>query len=150
MTNSEFVKAFAGSLWRPAIVPLPDLVWNLGESIILTIFTITIFGKHITSVFGEERASIITNGQRVACKRTLDLGYQFRYLERNSNLFKHFPIIFVSIPGTRPSLRPATSSPSCSTLTPTLGWTTAEDNIRSTCTRTWCGIRQKWTNEFDW
>ncbi len=51
----------------------------------------TIFGENIvTSVFGEERASIITNGQRVACKRTLDLGYQFRYLKINSNIIEHF------------------------------------------------------------
>ena len=44
----QFVQAFASALWRPAFIPAPDFVWNL--------------------VFGEERAAIITKGQRVACK----------------------------------------------------------------------------------
>lgn len=59
VTNAEFASAFARSLWRPALVPWPAAAWNL--------------------VFGEERAAVITGGQRVACRRTLELGYRFRY-----------------------------------------------------------------------
>ncbi len=59
VTNRQFVEAFARSMWRPAVVPVPEVVWN--------------------AVFGEERAKIVTRGQRVDCKRTLEVGYQFRF-----------------------------------------------------------------------
>ena len=58
ISNSEFVSAFAGSLGRPAWFPLPDFVWNF--------------------VFGEERAVMITKGQKVVPTRTLEAGYKFR------------------------------------------------------------------------
>ena len=57
--NQEFVDAFASALHRPAFFPLPDFVWNI--------------------VFGEERATMITKGQKVEPRRTLESGYQFKY-----------------------------------------------------------------------
>jgi len=59
ISNQEFVSAFAGALWRPALFPLPESVWNL--------------------VFGEERAVMITRGQKVVPRRTLESGYQFLF-----------------------------------------------------------------------
>ena len=59
ITNQEFVSAFASALSRPAFFPLPDTVWNL--------------------VFGQERATMITRGQKVEPKRTLESGYKFRF-----------------------------------------------------------------------
>ena len=59
ITNQDFVNAFASALHRPAFFPLPDTVWNL--------------------VFGQERATMITKGQKVIPKRTLETGYTFRF-----------------------------------------------------------------------
>lgn len=59
VTNQEFVSAFAGALSRPCFLPVPETVWNLA--------------------FGQERASMITKGQRVEPKRTLESGYKFRF-----------------------------------------------------------------------
>merc|ERR1712241_774264 len=59
ISNQDFVNAFASSLYRPAFFPLPDFVWNL--------------------VFGEERATMITKGQKVEPKRTLETGYEFQF-----------------------------------------------------------------------
>jgi len=59
ITNQEFVDAFATALHRPAFFPLPDIVWNV--------------------VFGQERATMITQGQKVEPKRTLESGYKFQF-----------------------------------------------------------------------
>jgi len=59
ITNQDFVNAFASALNRPAFFPLPDFVWNL--------------------VFGQERATMITKGQKVQPKRTLESGYEFQF-----------------------------------------------------------------------
>ena len=60
ITNQQFVDAFASALYRPAFFPLPDIIWN--------------------TVFGEERAAIITKGVTVLPSRTQkEAGYQFRY-----------------------------------------------------------------------
>ena len=59
ITNSEFVKAFASSLNRPAFFPIPEFAWNL--------------------IFGEERATIVTKGPKVVPKKALDTGFQFRF-----------------------------------------------------------------------
>ena len=59
ITNQEFVNSFASALNRPSFFPLPDFVWN--------------------NVFGEERATMITKGQKVMPKRTLESGYKFRF-----------------------------------------------------------------------
>lgn len=59
ISNQEFVNAFSGALGRPAFIPLPEFVWNF--------------------VFGEERAAMITKGQKVLPTRTLESGYKFRF-----------------------------------------------------------------------
>ena len=59
ITNQDFVNAFATALHRPAFFPLPDTVWNV--------------------VFGRERASMITKGQRAEPKRTIESGYNYRF-----------------------------------------------------------------------
>lgn len=59
ITNREFAKAFGQALWRPSFVPLPTFAVNL--------------------MFGEERAKIMTEGQKVWPKKALDTGYKFKY-----------------------------------------------------------------------
>jgi len=70
-TNLQFVKAFGKTLRRPAIFPLPAFVFE--------------------TVFGPERASMITDSQLVFPKRTLDSGYKFLYptVEEASEEFAH-------------------------------------------------------------
>jgi len=51
-------------MWRPALFPMPAFVLN--------------------AAFSEERAKIMTEGQKVIPKRTLELGYQFKYGDINS------------------------------------------------------------------
>ena len=61
VTNERFTKEYASALWRPAIIPTPSFVFNL--------------------VFGHERAKLLLEGQKVIPKRTLELGYKFKYPE---------------------------------------------------------------------
>jgi len=58
-TNAEFTAALARAMWRPAMFPMPSSVLKL--------------------LYGSERASVITDGQKVIPKRTLESGYQFIY-----------------------------------------------------------------------
>lgn len=53
-------------MWRPAIFPLPTFVLNLA--------------------FSEERAKIMTEGQKVVPKRTLESGFQYKYPNIDSAL----------------------------------------------------------------
>ena len=73
VTNQEFVNAFAGAMGRPAFFPLPEFVWNF--------------------VFGEERAAMITKGQLVVPKRTLESGFKFRFptIQEAAQEFSTFP-----------------------------------------------------------
>eukprot|EP00090_Calanus_glacialis_P000726 TRINITY_DN10498_c0_g1_i1.p1 TRINITY_DN10498_c0_g1~~TRINITY_DN10498_c0_g1_i1.p1 ORF type:complete len:137 (+),score=54.65 TRINITY_DN10498_c0_g1_i1:46-411(+) len=75
ISNQEFVNAFAGALGRPAFFPLPEFVWNL--------------------VFGEERAVMITRGQKVEPRRTLESGYRFLFptIESACKEFSHLVYI---------------------------------------------------------
>nr|CAD7434542.1 unnamed protein product [Timema monikensis] len=59
VTNKEFSQAFGRALWRPALIPLPEFVVN--------------------TAFSEERAKIMTEGQRVVPKRTLSYGFHYMY-----------------------------------------------------------------------
>ncbi|XP_049861046.1 epimerase family protein SDR39U1 isoform X2 [Schistocerca gregaria] len=59
VTNKEFTQAFARALWRPAFIPLPEMVLNLA--------------------FSEDRAKMITEGQKVIPKRTLSYGFQYKF-----------------------------------------------------------------------
>ncbi|CAG0879498.1 unnamed protein product [Darwinula stevensoni] len=59
ITNGEFTKSLGQAMWRPAFIPVPEMVINL--------------------VFGEERGKIMTQGQKVIPKRTLESGFQYCY-----------------------------------------------------------------------
>lgn len=59
VTNRQFAKAFGRALWRPALIPVPEFVLNVA--------------------FSEERAKIMTEGQKVIPKRTLAYGFQYKY-----------------------------------------------------------------------
>jgi uncharacterized protein (TIGR01777 family) len=61
VTNRELSKALGRVLGRPAVLPLPKLA--------------------LSAVVGRELAETIAGGQRVAPRRTLDLGYEFRHPE---------------------------------------------------------------------
>lgn len=59
VTNSEFSAALGKALWRPAVVPLPAAAVRLA--------------------FGETRARMMVEGQRVLPRRPLQLGFRYRY-----------------------------------------------------------------------
>lgn len=59
ITNEEFVKAYARALWRPALIRLPEIVFNL--------------------MFSDERAKMITDGQKVVPQRVQELGFIFNH-----------------------------------------------------------------------
>jgi len=63
-TNAEFTTALARAMWRPALFPMPSAVLKL--------------------IYGKERASVITDGQKVIPKRTVESGYQFMYPDLDS------------------------------------------------------------------
>ncbi|XP_043914791.1 epimerase family protein SDR39U1 [Protopterus annectens] len=65
-TNSDFTKAFASALWRPAFFPLPSFVVN--------------------AVFGPERGVMLLDGQKVFPKHTLETGYNYIYADIASAL----------------------------------------------------------------
>ncbi|HEU5253832.1 MAG TPA: TIGR01777 family oxidoreductase [Solirubrobacterales bacterium] len=58
-TNKDFSKALGRALNRPAVMPVPGLVLDLK--------------------FGKEFGRVLRGGQRVVPKRTLELGYEFKY-----------------------------------------------------------------------
>jgi len=66
ITNYEFTKAVGRTMWRPTIVPLPGLAVKLA--------------------FGSERAIMMTEGQKVIPKRTLELGFEYLYPDINKAL----------------------------------------------------------------
>ncbi|KAF7996747.1 hypothetical protein HCN44_002393 [Aphidius gifuensis] len=59
ITNKEFTKAFGSAMWRPTIFPLPEFVLNI--------------------MFSQERAKIMTDGQKVIPKRTLEYGFEYEF-----------------------------------------------------------------------
>lgn len=63
VTNSEFVKAYAASLGRPAIFPMPALALKL--------------------LMGEA-ADLLLTGQRVVPKKLVDAGFQFTFIDIES------------------------------------------------------------------
>ena len=58
-TSSDFTRAFARALWRPAILPMPAFVIN--------------------QLFGAERGAAMLDGPKVIPKRTLEAGYKYLY-----------------------------------------------------------------------
>lgn len=65
-TNYEFAKELGRLLRRPTIFPIPGLVLN--------------------ALMGSERAAILTQGQKVIPKRTLEAGFQYKYTDLTSAL----------------------------------------------------------------
>lgn len=65
-TNYEFTKELGQVLRRPTILPVPGFVLN--------------------ALLGSERAVILTQGQKVIPKRTLESGYQYKYPDLTSAL----------------------------------------------------------------
>ena len=63
-TNMDFTQAFAKALNRPAFFPVPGFMMQL--------------------VFGEQRAKVILQGQKVIPERTLKSGYEFEYPDLQS------------------------------------------------------------------
>lgn len=63
-TNTDFTKAFASSMGRPALFPVPGFVMN--------------------TVYGPERGKVILEGQKVSPKRTLESGYKFAFPDLTS------------------------------------------------------------------
>jgi len=61
ITNSQFTRAFAKAMRRPALFPVPGFVMNL--------------------LLGKERAVMLTHGQCVTPKRTIEYGFQYKYCD---------------------------------------------------------------------
>lgn len=61
VTNERFTREYGSVLWRPTLIPAPSFALNL--------------------IFGTERAKILLEGQKVIPKRTLELGYRFKFPE---------------------------------------------------------------------
>lgn len=72
ITNSDFTKSFAGALHRPAFIPLPVFVLRL--------------------IFGDERAKIMTEGQKVHAKRLGEFNFKFKYenIDKACSTFTNF------------------------------------------------------------
>lgn len=65
-TNYEFTKELGRVLRRPTIFPVPGFVMN--------------------AFMGAERAVVLTQGQKVVPKRTLEAGFQYKYPDLSSAL----------------------------------------------------------------
>ncbi|XP_036306360.1 epimerase family protein SDR39U1 isoform X2 [Pipistrellus kuhlii] len=65
-TNAEFAQALGTVLGRPAFIPLPSIV--------------------VQAVFGQERAIMLLEGQKVIPRRTLATGYQYSFPELGAAL----------------------------------------------------------------
>ncbi|XP_040000072.1 epimerase family protein SDR39U1 isoform X2 [Xiphias gladius] len=65
-TNYEFTKELGRVLRRPTIFPVPGFVMN--------------------ALMGSERAVVLTQGQKVIPKRTLEAGFQYKYPDLTSAL----------------------------------------------------------------
>lgn len=75
ITNKDFASSLGKAMWRPSFFPLPGFVLN--------------------ALFSQERAKIMTEGQKVIPKRTLELGYKFIYPQIDDackNLASYGPI----------------------------------------------------------
>ncbi|XP_045450683.1 epimerase family protein SDR39U1 [Melitaea cinxia] len=59
ITNADFTKEFAKALSRPAFFPVPEFVLN--------------------TLLHKERAMMLTQGQHVTPKRTLEYGFEYKY-----------------------------------------------------------------------
>lgn len=80
ITNRDFATAFGRAMWRPSFVPLPSFVVNM--------------------MFGEERAKIMTEGQKVVPKKALDTGYTFKFPDINAACTEFSKLVYVDSYGT--------------------------------------------------
>jgi len=64
ITNKQFAKALGKAMWRPALIPMPSFVLDFA--------------------FSSERAKIMTEGQKVIPKKTLETGYTYKYPDIDS------------------------------------------------------------------
>ncbi|KAG7524300.1 hypothetical protein JOB18_010055 [Solea senegalensis] len=65
-TNYEFTKELGRILGRPTVLPVPGFVMN--------------------ALMGSERAVVLTQGQKVVPKKTLEAGFQYKYPDLTSAL----------------------------------------------------------------
>lgn len=65
-TNAEFAQALGAALGRPAFIPLPSII--------------------VQAIFGQERAIMLLEGQKVVPRRTLAAGYQYSFPELEAAL----------------------------------------------------------------
>lgn len=65
-TNYQFTKELGRALRRPTVLPVPSFIMN--------------------ALLGSERALVLTQGQRVSPKRTLETGYRYQYPDLASAL----------------------------------------------------------------
>jgi len=63
INNAQFSQAFGRAMWRPAFIPMPHFVPKL--------------------IFGHERAKVMTEGQKVIPKRTVESGFEYEYSDIN-------------------------------------------------------------------
>ena len=75
ITSSQFAKAFGRSLWRPAFLPLPEFAANI--------------------LLGNERAKMLTCGQKVIPKRTLELGFSYNYPTISEACKEFSPLVYI-------------------------------------------------------
>lgn len=75
ITSRQFARAFGRQLWRPAIIPLPELAANL--------------------LLGPERATMLTCGQKVIPKRVLELGFTYKFPDIQSACKEFSPLIYI-------------------------------------------------------
>lgn len=61
INNKEFATNFGKALWRPALIPLPEVV--------------------VDTLFSKERSVLLTTGAKIAPKRTLEMGFQYKFGE---------------------------------------------------------------------
>ena len=74
-TSRQFAKAFGSALWRPALIPLPEFAAK--------------------TIFGPERATMLTSGQKVIPKRVLELGFEYDFPDIRSACKEFAPLIYV-------------------------------------------------------
>lgn len=75
ITNKQFAQAFGRSLWKPAFFPLPAFVCEI--------------------LLGAERAKMLTQGQKVIPKRTMEFGFHYDYPDISSACREFSPLIYV-------------------------------------------------------
>ncbi len=75
VTSKEFAKAFGSSLWRPALIPLPELACNI--------------------LLGPQRAKMLTKGQKVIPKRTIESGFKYKFPDIRSACKELSPLVYM-------------------------------------------------------